>query len=92
LCARCHQAGEQAAVRIDSEVPDIVQSYIDSIHGKGLLESGLVVTATCADCHTAHGEKPPADETSTVHHDNIAATCGTCHLGIARAFAQSIHT
>ena len=31
----------------------IVEHYAESIHGKGLLESGLVVTATCADCHTA---------------------------------------
>ncbi|MHC4816216.1 MAG: cytochrome b/b6 domain-containing protein, partial [Planctomycetota bacterium] len=92
LCARCHKQGEQAAVRIDSEVADIVQSYIDSIHGKGLLESGLVVTATCADCHTAHGEKPPSDETSTVHHENIVNTCGTCHHGIARVFETSVHS
>ncbi len=25
---------------------------MESIHGKGLLESGLTVTANCADCHT----------------------------------------
>ncbi len=91
LCARCHRHGEKAAVRIVTEVPDIVQSYKDSIHGKGLIESGLVVTATCADCHTAHGERPPADEASTVHHDNIVDTCGTCHYGIAEIFRTSIH-
>jgi cytochrome b subunit of formate dehydrogenase len=91
LCASCHRLGEQAAVRIDSEVPDIVQSYIDSIHGKGLLESGLVVTATCADCHSAHGELPPSDPGSTIHHDNIANTCGSCHHGITTIFKTSIH-
>jgi predicted CXXCH cytochrome family protein len=91
LCARCHRSGEQAAVRIHSEVDDIVQSYIDSIHGKGLLESGLVVTATCADCHSAHGELPPDDPLSTVHDDNIATTCGTCHHGIEETFRTSIH-
>jgi len=37
------------------------------------------------------GEKPPADESSTVHHDNIADTCGTCHRGIAQTFAGSVH-
>ncbi len=91
LCATCHRMGEQAAVRIHAEVPDIVQSYIDSIHGKGLLESGLVVTATCADCHSAHGELPPDDFRSTVHHDNLTDTCGSCHLGIATIFKTSIH-
>ena len=91
LCAQCHRAGEQAAVRIRSDVVDIVQSYVDSIHGKGLLESGLVVTATCADCHTAHGELPPEDERSTVHPANVQGTCSKCHLGIGEIFKTSIH-
>jgi predicted CXXCH cytochrome family protein len=92
LCARCHRAGEQAAVRIESEVADIFDSYVDSIHGKGLIQSGLVVTATCADCHTAHRELPPADERSSVHPRNIADTCGSCHHGIEETFNQSIHS
>ena len=40
-----------------------------SIHGKGLLESGLIVTAICTDCHTAHKELPPSDPESTVNPD-----------------------
>ena len=66
LCAQCHRAGEQAAVRIETEVADIVESYVDSIHGKGLLQSGLVVTATCSNCHSPHRELPPDDERSTI--------------------------
>jgi cytochrome b subunit of formate dehydrogenase len=91
LCAKCHRAGESAHVRIDSEIDDIVGSYIDSIHGKGLLKSGLVVTATCANCHSAHGELPPDDPRSTVHPDNIATTCGTCHHGIEEIYRTSVH-
>ena len=91
LCAKCHRAGERAAVRIEAAVPDIVQSYEDSIHGKGLVESGLVVTATCADCHSAHRELPPADAASTVNPANIADTCGTCHYGIEEVFKTSVH-
>ena len=91
LCSRCHREGEKAAERIDSEIDDIVTSYHDSIHGIGLVESGLVVTATCADCHSAHMELPPEDERSTVHHDNIADTCGQCHHGIEETFMTSIH-
>ena len=34
------------------------KNYVESIHGKGLLKSGLTVTATCTSCHTAHGELP----------------------------------
>jgi predicted CXXCH cytochrome family protein len=91
LCARCHRIGESAAKRIEADVPDIVQSYVDSIHGKGLLESGLVVTATCANCHSAHLELPPSDARSTVNPANIADTCGGCHHGIEETFKTSIH-
>ncbi|GAF97219.1 unnamed protein product, partial [marine sediment metagenome] len=91
LCARCHREGEVAARRIQSEIPDIVNSYTMSIHGKGLFESGLVVTATCANCHSAHGPLPPDDPGSTVHPDNVADTCGACHYGIEETFKTSIH-
>ncbi len=91
LCGTCHRVGEQAAVRIDSDVPDIYGSYLDSIHGKGLVESGLLVTATCADCHTPHGELPVDDERSSVHHYNVADTCGSCHHGIEQTFKTSVH-
>jgi len=90
LCATCHRIGERAAVRIDSEVP-IVESYLDSIHGTGLLESGLVVTATCTNCHSSHGELPPTDPRSTVNPANVADTCGKCHHGIEETFKTSIH-
>jgi cytochrome b subunit of formate dehydrogenase len=94
LCARCHREGEQAARRIEEagyEGPDIVDSYVMSIHGKGLIESGLVVTATCPSCHTAHNELPPVNPASSVHRDNIAGTCGSCHHGIEEEYSVSIH-
>ncbi len=91
LCARCHQRGNKAAVRIKSDVLDIVQTYADSIHGKGLTESGLVVTATCVNCHSSHRELPPSDPRSTVNPKNIAKTCGTCHNGIEETFEKSVH-
>jgi len=91
LCARCHRAGEKAAVRIHSDVPDIVASYADSIHGKGLTQSGLVVTATCVNCHSSHGELPPSDPRSTVNRANLPHTCGQCHHGVEETFRKSIH-
>jgi predicted CXXCH cytochrome family protein len=92
LCAQCHRQGEQAAVRIVTDVRAPVESYEMSIHGTGLRESGLLVTATCPDCHSPHMELPAADTASTVHPDNLPQTCGTCHHGIADEFAQSIHS
>ena len=91
LCGKCHQEGESAGSRVAGEYQEVVQSYEMSIHGKGLLESGLVVTATCTSCHTAHNELPHDDPRSSIHNDNVAETCGDCHHGIEEQFRTSIH-
>jgi predicted CXXCH cytochrome family protein len=97
LCARCHREGEKAARRIHSAdqtepgTDHIIESYTMSIHGKGLLKSGLLVTATCNDCHTTHGPLPPEDPRSSVNPVNVAATCGSCHHGIEEDFQASVH-
>lgn len=91
LCAQCHRQGEEVAQRVDSDVPDIVNSYEMSIHGKGVMESGLVVSATCTDCHTAHKQLPTSDPQASTHPENLTATCGECHHGIAERFKESIH-
>ncbi len=81
------QEGAPAARRYLGTETDVINKYSNSIHGKGLTQSGLVVTATCTDCHTAHQELPASDPDSTVHEGNIAATCGTCHPGAGASFA-----
>ncbi len=91
LCARCHRTGERAAARYNGSQTHVVESYVESIHGKGLLQSGLTVTANCADCHTPHRELPKSDPRSSVNPKNVAATCGHCHQGIFEAFSASIH-
>ncbi|MFO0980252.1 MAG: cytochrome c3 family protein [Planctomycetota bacterium] len=92
LCARCHQDGAPAARRYQGNETDIINKYSNSIHGKGLMQSGLSVTAVCTDCHTANRELPASDPDSTVHEGNIAATCGRCHDGIYEEFQKSIHS
>jgi cytochrome b subunit of formate dehydrogenase len=92
LCGRCHREGETAAVEYQGEEHEIITNYTMSIHGKGLLQSGLMVTATCIDCHTSHRELPAANVASTVNPDNIATTCSQCHLGIYEDFKMSIHS
>lgn len=91
LCGNCHREGEQAAIRI-VEGEDVVGHYTESIHGKGLLKSGLTVTANCTDCHTSHRELPANDPLSSVNQANIAKTCGSCHHGIEDKFETSIHS
>ncbi|MDD8018691.1 MAG: cytochrome b/b6 domain-containing protein, partial [Bacteroidota bacterium] len=92
LCARCHQEGKKAAVRYTGTEHDIIKHYTESIHGKGLVKSGLTVTAKCTDCHTTHRELPKSDSTSSVNGKNLPATCGKCHHGIQEQFEKSIHS
>ena len=92
LCARCHREGKIAAQRYLGTETHVVENYTESIHGRGLLESGLVVTAVCTDCHTAHKELPASDPESTVHAGNIPGTCGQCHDGIFETFQKSVHS
>jgi hypothetical protein len=92
LCARCHREGQKAALRYTGGQHEIIPSYNESIHGKGLLKSGLTVTATCTSCHTAHRELPRSDPESTVNPKNVPGTCGVCHHGIQEQFEHSIHS
>jgi hypothetical protein len=91
LCARCHREGEKAARRYKGTQHQIIEHYTESIHGKGLMKSGLTVTAMCTSCHTAHSVLPKNDPASTVNRSNIPATCGRCHHGIEEQFRKSIH-
>ncbi len=91
LCARCHRENEKAAVRYQGSEHEITDHYTESIHGKGLLKSGLVVTAMCTNCHTAHKELPASDPESSVNRNNIAMTCAQCHKGVYEKYMRSIH-
>ena len=92
LCGKCHQEGKKAAVRYTGSEHEIISHYTESIHGKGLLKSGLTVTATCSDCHPAHNVLPMSDPASSVNPQNVPATCGKCHHGIQEQFVTSIHS
>ena len=92
LCAKCHQTGKKASVRYTGKQDHVVERYRESIHGKGLLEAGLTVTANCADCHTAHHELPSSDPRSSVNRANVTRTCAQCHRGIYELFNASVHS
>lgn len=92
LCARCHREGQKAAVRYAGEQHEIIERYTESIHGKGLMKSGLTVTAMCTSCHTPHSVLPKSDSSSSVNPKNLPATCGRCHHGIEEQFERSVHS
>jgi len=92
LCAKCHREGQKAGVRYTGRQHEIIEHYTESIHGKGLLKSGLTVTATCTSCHTAHHVLPRTDPESSINASHVPATCGQCHHGIQQQFDNSIHS
>jgi DnaJ-class molecular chaperone len=89
-CAQCH-ADAALAKRHNIQVGNVYQLYMDSIHGRAVTRSGLLVSANCSDCHGSHGIRPRTDPTSRVFRANIPETCGTCHAGILKIYAASVH-
>ena len=89
-CGRCH-GDEQLAADHQIPVPKAYQQYLESVHGRGLLQSGLLVAATCVDCHGNHDVRPNADPLSKLHRDRVAQTCGECHLGVLEEYQKSVH-
>jgi hypothetical protein len=88
-CGSCHFAPD---ARGDAEVAKLMsERYTDDTHSKGLLKSGLVVTATCVTCHGGHKVVGVKDLASPVHPDNVSATCGKCHAGVLARYKQSVH-
>jgi hypothetical protein len=87
-CGKCHGAQAQAA-----KVPggDVLAQFQDSIHGKALSRSGLLVAPSCASCHGAHDILARSAAESRVNRGNVPRTCGTCHEGVERVFLASIH-
>ena len=92
LCGTCHAQAGKAARRYKIPEHNILTNYRESIHGKGLFESGLVVTAMCSDCHTAHHELPASDPRSSVNRANVAKTCAKCHRGVYELYVRSVHS
>ncbi len=89
-CGQCH-GDEILAQEHAIPVPDAYQRYVESVHGRGLLRAGLLVSATCTDCHAAHDVFPHTDERSPLFRSRVPETCGSCHQGILREFRESVH-
>jgi predicted CXXCH cytochrome family protein len=90
LCGRCHREGEVVARVYDVSEHNIVENYTQGIHGKGLFQSGLVVTATCNDCHGNHLVLPHTSPNSSINANRIAGTCMKCHTRIEEAHKKVI--
>ena len=84
VCGPCHsdlRLGEKYGLDADQ-----VPSYKDSFHGLAS-RAGVQRVANCASCHGVHNILPSSDPNSHIHRDNLAQTCGKCHLGAGSRFA-----
>ncbi len=89
-CAKCHSnAGLTKEYEINH--PEAASQYMESIHGRALLQMGLIVAPSCDDCHGVHDIKRAVDRDSPINHANVAKTCGKCHVGVEKTYDQSIH-
>ncbi len=91
LCGSCHQEGSPVSRSYNINERNIVENYSQGIHGKGLFQSGLVVTATCNNCHGNHRILPHTNLNSSVSPKNIASTCMQCHARIEDVHVKVIN-
>jgi hypothetical protein len=86
VCSKCH-ASEKLNTKYN--LPgDRVKTFFASYHGLAA-QYGSTSAANCGSCHGFHLVLPSSDPRSSIHKDNLAATCGKCHAGASANFAQS---
>ena len=94
-CGRCHAderiIGTYFSTADKNTASTAVAKYYQTVHGHALSDAGLVVSATCNDCHRSHRVLPADSPASSVHRDSIPATCGRCHEGIVEVYDRSAH-
>lgn len=84
-CSQCHAA--ERIIKKYGLPSDRVESYFDSYHGLADMYGDTTV-ANCASCHGVHNIFASTDPRSTIHPDNLVATCGKCHPGATANFAR----
>ncbi|MBI4518515.1 MAG: hypothetical protein HY699_22180 [Deltaproteobacteria bacterium] len=89
-CGACH-GDPELAKRHGIPVVNAYQLYLDSIHGRALTHSGLLVAANCSSCHGFHDIRPKKDAESKVSRLSVPATCGGCHAGVMEAYDNGVH-
>ena len=90
-CGVCH-ANPDVAAKLGIKNPNAERMYVDSLHGKALVERGLLSAPSCADCHSSsHTIRRASDPSSSVYRTQIPKTCGQCHQGSLDEFTLGIH-
>ena len=90
LCGQCHHEGSPVSRTHDIPQDKILENYSGGMHGEGLFQKGLVVTAVCTTCHTSHEIRPHTDPKSSINPANLVKTCLKCHAQIERVHRKVI--
>jgi cytochrome b subunit of formate dehydrogenase len=90
-CAKCH-SHPGLTKEYQMKYPQVAAQFTDSIHGRALLQTGLIVAPSCNDCHGVHDIKRSVDRSSPINRANLAKTCGKCHLKVEAVYNQSVHS
>jgi hypothetical protein len=64
-----------------------LKTYNQTFHGTAS-KFGETRVANCASCHGFHGIRPSSDPKSSINPENLPKTCGKCHPGASRHFAE----
>jgi len=86
ICADCHE--DPRIIEKYGLPSETFKTYKDSYHGLAT-RKGSPVSATCVSCHNSHYILPKLNPNSTIHADNVAETCRSCHPAADDNFAAS---
>ena len=90
VCSRCHD--DIALGRQYGFLTSRLKTYNESFHGTAA-RFGETRVANCASCHGFHDIRASSDPKSSINKENLPATCGQCHPGASRHFAEGrIHS
>lgn len=92
FCGSCHE--NVAYMRqFKKDAPAAINAvHRESAHGKALFNHDEASSASCVDCHGAHGAQTGKDVTSLTYPKNIANMCGTCHANETLIKAASLRS
>lgn len=89
-CAVCHEDEKKMSPFALLETAPF-KSYLETVHGKALLEKGLESAAVCTDCHGSHDLHAPTNPKSKIYWQNVPNTCGKCHENVLQTYLRSSH-
>jgi hypothetical protein len=89
-CAKCHN-DPKLIKKYGLHNPNVYTAYMDSIHGRAITKSGLLVSANCSSCHGDHLILKKDNPKSKIYRGNVNKMCAECHVGVLNKYAESIH-